>query len=350
MKKKIMHILNTNDYSGAENVAITIIRAMQNEMEGVYVSLSGPIKEYLDEYGITYYPVRKLSIMSVRKAIRDIDPDIIHAHDFTAGIECALTGTHIPIVNHIHNNSPWLRRYNLKSFVYAISCHKYRKVLTVSDSVMDEYVFGNRFKNKTEVIGNPIDTDKIRNLAGHPDIIYDVAFLGRFSIPKNPHMFLDIIKELKENKSDIKAVMIGDGDLRTEIEQRIRENGLTDNITLTGFQKNPYIYLNQAKLLCMPSIWEGYGLAAVEALALGKPVVCSKAGGLPTIVDDSCGKLCEKKEEYLDYILKMIGGQNDLLCASRAAIEKADRIDNLESYTRKLLHTYLMLRLSLIHI
>lgn len=78
---------------------------------------------------------------------------------------------------------------------------------------------------------------------------------------------------------------------RDKYGARIEELGLVHVIRLYGFQKNPYIYLKQAKVMCMPSKWEGFGLAAVEALALGKPVIAAPVGGLNDIINDNCGKL-----------------------------------------------------------
>lgn len=338
-KKKVIHVLNTGSYSGAENVVITLINATKSDVDAVYVSLDGTIREYLEENNIEFEPVHKLTVSEIRRVIKKVNPDIVHAHDFTAGIICALS-TNKSIINHIHNNSPWIKHYCLKSFIYAFSCIKYKKILTVSDSVMDEYVFGKWFKNKTEVIGNPVDLDRIRRLAGESDIKYDVAFLGRLSIQKNPYLFLDILAEVKKKNLNVKAVMIGDGELRDDVKRRIQDLNLQDNVTLIGFQKNPYKYLNQAKILLMPSSWEGYGLAAVEALALGKPVVCSNAGGLPGIVNDSCGKICESVEEYAKVIISLLLDERTYKIYADSARKRADEVGCMKEYVAKILDVY----------
>lgn len=338
-KIKVIHILNTSKYSGAENVVITLINSTKNYVDSTYVSLDGSIREYLNENKIKFEPVKKLTISEMRRVIKKIRPDIIHAHDFTAGIICSLS-TNKPIVNHIHNNSPWIKHYNLKSFVYALSCLKYKKILTVSDSVMNEYVFGDYFKRKTKIVGNPIDINKIRTLAGKADIKYNIAFLGRLSNQKKPMLFLDIINQLKNRKPDLKVIMIGDGELREEVRKKIETYGLSNIISLVGFQKNPYKYLNQAMILLMPSSWEGYGLAAVEALALGKPVICSNNGGLPKIVNSKCGKICCEIKEYCEAITVLLSDKKEYNRASKESRKRADQLGNLREYTKVILKTY----------
>lgn len=337
---KVMHVLNSRQYSGAENVAITIINSMRDQIDSVYVSPTGPIKDYLDENNIQYFPVNKLSRSELIRVIRAINPDIIHAHDFTAGIMAVMTGTEIPIINHLHNNSPWIKHYNLRSFVYALSCFRYKKILTVSDPVMNEYVFGKFFKKKTEIIGNPIDLERIRRLAGNQQKRYDIAFLGRLTLQKNPYLFLDIIADLKQYKPDISAVMIGDGELRVEVNKKIKELELKDNVEMVGFQKNPYVFLNQARILLMPSSWEGFGLAAVEALALGLPVICSGVGGLSNIVNKECGAICYKISDYSNAIHEILGNNELIRAISCKAIRRANDLDNLKFYKRRILKIY----------
>ena len=111
---KIIHFLNTNKYSGAENVAISIINQMKNDNEIIYVSLDGPIREYLEENNITFEPIKKIGISELRRVIKKYNPDIIHAHDFTASIISSLVRGKRKLISHIHNNVKWLRNVNVK--------------------------------------------------------------------------------------------------------------------------------------------------------------------------------------------------------------------------------------------
>ena len=67
---KILHILNSNKFSGAENVAITIINNMKNDNEIIYVSPEGQIREHLQENNIDYEPVRKVCIKEIKRVIK----------------------------------------------------------------------------------------------------------------------------------------------------------------------------------------------------------------------------------------------------------------------------------------
>lgn len=342
---KIMHVLNSGDYSGAESVVITIIENYDKNMHGIYAGLSGEIGELLAEKEIEYYPVRKLNLRNLNMAVRNIKPDIIHAHDFRASCLAALTLRKIPIISHLHNNPLWIQKKCLYSFAYYMLSFRFKKILAVSSCIMDEYCFGKRLAKKETVIGNPVNTAKIRHLSEckiniHNNQESDVVFLGRFDSQKNPFLFLDIICVLRKRKPDIQAVMIGDGVLRDKIESEIYRRGMEKIVRMTGFLDNPYPVLKQTKILCMPSDWEGFGLAAAEALALGKPVVCSGKGGLKDIVANECGCVCAEKKDYVNEILRLLTDEKYYLDKSVEAYRRADMLNNVPEYMKKLEQIY----------
>lgn len=344
MSKTILHILNTNSYSGAENVAITIIRQFQkqnSDFRFVYVSLEGPIRAVLQNNQIEFESITKVCRKEIRRVIKKYKPDVIHAHDFTASIISAISTLKIPVISHIHNNSPWIKKVGKNSIAYAISCLRYKKILGVSPSVFDEYVFGKYFRKKELIIGNPIDLEVVRDAAlnASKKQSYDIVFLGRLTEPKNPLLFVDIIKELSQ-KQTIKACMIGDGELRNCIEEKIQTYNLSATITLEGFVENPHGILKESKVLCLPSTWEGFGLVAVEALALGKPVVASPVGGIPTIIVGGEGKLCQSKTEFVNELRALLTSENAYNTASTAAFARAEELENIKGYIQTLEDVY----------
>ena len=121
--------------------------------------------------------------------------------------------------------------------------------------------------------------------------------------------------------------------MRADVEEKIKELGLKQNITLKGFISNPYGILNNSKMLCIPSKWEGFGLVAVEALALGKPVLASPVGGLPGIVTSECGDLLKNNDRFVDEIVKLCSDGEYLEKKSGQALSRAEELDNIKKYT-----------------
>ena len=138
----------------------------------------------------------------------------------------------------------------------------------------------------------------------------------------------------------VKAVMIGDGELREIVEEKIQELGLEEIINLKGFLENPYEILQKCKVLCMPSRWEGFGLAAVEALALGVPVVATEVGGLPGIIDESCGKLCDSKETFVEEIGSLLSDSELYRKKISGANKRAEELDNIDQYISDMINVY----------
>ena len=342
-KIKVAHFLRLGAYSGAENVAIQIIKGTNDIIDAVYISPSGSIERYLAPLGIRHYSLPNTSIRQIKKAITAVAPDIIHAHDYYMSVCVAMVANNIPIISHLHNNPPWIKKFCFKSLAYCCAIHKFDQILCVSNSVIREYIFQEKIGNKAVVVGNPINVSDIRNKGCYDaniEKLYDIVFLGRLSTPKNPNRFLDVITEVKKEKDDIKAVMIGDGELRGEIETQLKIKNLDKNVILTGFLKNPYFVLQQARVLCITSDWEGFGLAAAEALSFGIPVICTNVGGPPEIVNSACGVVCKTKKEMVSALNILLGDNYQLERKVVGAMQRAEELDNYQDYMNNLKGLY----------
>ncbi len=341
---RILHVLNSTSYSGAENVVCQIIDMFGSDKDTqmVYCSPDGPIKSSLEDRRIDFSPVKKLIPSELKKVIKKVKPDLIHAHDFRASTIVSFSAGNIPVISHLHNNYPWLKKKGVKTVLYAVTCGRYKRILTVSASVFDEFVYGDRFRDKLTVLGNPINIGAIRSKVSPQgsEKVFDLGFCGRLAAQKNPEAFVNIVASLKTRFPNLSAVMVGDGVLKNEVLSLIDEKGLGENIKLQGFQKNPYPILQSCKLMCMPSRWEGFGLAAVEALALGTPVVCSNVGGLPGIVNDECGKVCASQEEMTRECLALLSEKSRLEYKSEKAAQRASELDNIAEYKNMLSAVY----------
>ena len=342
--RKVVFLQKSNIYSGAENIVIKIMKLLsQKDYSCVYVSPDGEIREFVEEIGLTFYPIVDSSIVSVRKAICQIQPDIIHTTDYGMSTYASLLNLGIPIVAHLHNNAPWLKNpLYPKTILFAKALKNINQVISVSPSIEKEFVYRNLLKKKNHVIYNVVDIERVRKLATEckSNEKFDIAFLGRLTSPKNPLLFCKIVMKYKEINEHVKAVMIGEGELRNEVEQFINKNNLKDNILLMGFQKNPYKIINNSKILLMPSKYEGFGLVAVESLALGIPVVCSGVGGLKDIITEKCGAICSETFEYSKEIQKLLNDEQYYKKKSQNAKINAQRFGNLKLYIERILEVY----------
>lgn len=342
-KIRVLHILNSGSYSGAEKVAILIMKALDEYCESFYLSPDGCINHILKEEELLHYSVKKVTPVSVRRAVKELDPDIIHAHDFKNSIASALSGTKIPIFCHLHNNPPWLKKVNAKSFAFFLCRKKFAKILTVSDAVINEYVFGKQLKKQTFVVGNPVDIHAIvERSEDYPfDEAMDLVLIGRLVPQKNPLRFVRIAEHLREYFPTIRCGIIGDGELRDDLNAEITKKKLGENVKLFGYVDNPFPILAKSRILCITSDWEGFGLVAVEALALGVPVVCTSVGGLPGIVNEVCGAICDSETEMINAIEKLLANEERYRFASEEARKRAEELDNYTSYMEEMKRIYL---------
>lgn len=110
-----------------------------------------------------------------------------------------------------------------------------------------------------------------------------VGMVARFSRQKNHIFALDLMKVLKEKSIDVKLLLVGDGELRHEIEKKTEMLGLHDNVIMTGVVDDVYKYLQAMDLVLMPSFNEGLGIALIEAQVNG--LHCIVSTGVPQEAD-----------------------------------------------------------------
>lgn len=331
----IIHVVNSKIFSGLESVACDIITSeLSDKFRFIYVTQNGPIIDTLKEKNVNYEIINKLNCKEIKRVLKKYDPSIIHAHDFTASVICSLVKKRRYLIEHLHNNCPWLKKICKNTIAFLYAGIRADKILTVSESIEKEYIFSEFIKNKIECIGNPVSREKIISKVNDLNCkkIYDICCVARLTEQKNPYKFLEIIKEVKKEMPDIKCVWVGEGELKESVKEKINKLNLKNNIELVGFKKNPYNYMALSKIFLLTSDWEGYGLVAFEALALGLPCVVSNVGGLPNIITSDCGCLCKSKLDFKKNIIYLAKDENNYRRYSKFALERSKLLDNFNNY------------------
>jgi glycosyltransferase involved in cell wall biosynthesis len=113
-----------------------------------------------------------------------------------------------------------------------------------------------------------------------------VGFVGRLTGVKNPVLFVEAAPYVLDRVPDAHFVLVGEGELRAEVERQIAELGLASRIHLAGWQRDmPAVYA-ALDALALTSLNEGTPVTAIEALAAGVPVVATAVGGVADVVRD----------------------------------------------------------------
>ena len=178
---------------------------------------------------------------------------------------------------------------------------RYKKVICISDSTetnLREFI--NERSDKISTIYNGINIGRYASalpvdktqITKYPDRKI-VTMVAGFRDQKDQET---IIRAMKYLSIDVELWLIGDGERRPIIEQCIKDNNLSDRVRLLGVRSDIPSLLKAADIVVQSSHWEGFGLAAVEGMAAGKPVIASDVEGLAQVVEGA-GLLFPRGEE-----------------------------------------------------
>lgn len=300
--KKIAYLLSTNELSGAEKIVIEIIDNIKDRYDCTYICKDGEVLKELKRRNIKYMTYS--SNKELVKLLNKSDFDLIHANDYRASIAAACSNK--KVLSHIHNNKIELTKISKLSVIYTALSFRFKKILAVSNSIIDEMYFKNFIKNKTVVKYNWVnDQERFWEKDEVKDI--DILSVGRFEEQKNPQLFLEVVNEIVKNYyKDLKVVMIGRGSLKDEIVKYIKDNSLENNVTIKDFTDIPHKYMKKSKIFFMPSRWEGFGLVIVEAMINDSFIIATPVGGINEIFKDNNEFLYKEKDEFVNAIINVL--------------------------------------------
>ncbi len=189
---------------------------------------------------------------------------------------------------------------------------QFNKIIGVSESVCTSFV--NFFPQGDAVCCyNPINEKKILEQAYAEEAkhinknILSFVAVGRLIEIKGFERLIDVFYKIKNRGYHFQLNIIGDGDLKSALQEKINTLQLNNEVQLLGFKNNPYPYIASANALICSSFQEGLNTAVIEALILNTPVISTDCGGMEEIIENgSNGMICDNSEEsLLDAVLKV---------------------------------------------
>ena len=342
---RILHLLQSPHFSGAENVVCQIINMFKEDkdIEMIYCSQKGTIQKALEERKIKYFLLDSFTIKNVKNAIDLIKPDIIHAHDRTASLVASLVCGKIPYISHIHYNAMNTRTFSVKALGYLFATIKAKQIFWVSQSSFDGYIFHDFLKKKSTILYNIIDIHSLyeRMYMDNTEYNYDFIFIGRIVEQKNPFRLLEVCKLVVNEIENVKFALVGTGELEESMKIKAKNMGLFNNISFVGYKANPLKMLYDSKAMLMTSRFEGTPMCALEALALGVPIVSTPADGMKDlIINGENGYLSENNEVLAQKLIEIIKSPSIRQDLSNKAVIFSKEYNNIDKYKKIISEVY----------
>ena len=256
-------------------------------------------------------------IVTIRKHIKENKIDVLHCHQYTPWVYGVLAafGTKTKVIFTEHgrfypDSSSWKREL-INPWLCRITDH----ITSISKATKQALVeFENIPQNKIEVIYNGIKkpevmAEKVAALREQLGISQDTTILGtiaRLDPIKNHSMMLDAFALVLKEHPNTVLIIVGDGEERNNIENKIKQLGIKDQVILPGYEPQPQHYLALMDIFLLSSLSEGTSMTLLEAMALGKPCVATDAGGNPEIVADQLSGYVSKNDDFKDFAKKIL--------------------------------------------
>jgi glycosyltransferase involved in cell wall biosynthesis len=293
----VIHVLTSLGFGGVERHMEVIAGVLDHsQMRHIFVAIGGggATATHLNDLGVQVACLgQKIKFPSfgaftaLLRLFRREKPWVVHTHGAEANlhglIAAAVAGVPVRIGEEIGmpshgNKAKWVFRQ-----IYRPS----HRVIGISQSVANWLVVsGEVLPEKVVCLYNPVQLPEAC-LSELPDADrkFRVCFVGRLESVKNPLALVRVAHQLVSMGVPLEISIIGEGSQRQRIEQEICEYGLAAHVKLLGFQSDPSLFMRQCHLYAQPSLSEGFGIALVEAMGCGLPVIATRVGGAPEIVE-----------------------------------------------------------------
>jgi glycosyltransferase involved in cell wall biosynthesis len=333
-RRRIAFVINSLGPGGAERVMMTVLANAPREEwpENWDLHLILLDKEVEHRTPPPFVTIRQLdcarrlrpSITALRAALKRIAPDIVVSFLVRANIAAVIAAKSlgIPVViseraqlsAHLEGRHPGLRASAARlvpRLVYPRADH----IIAVSAGVRRDLIakFGVS-PARVSAIPNPYDVAAIRAAGEQPPEFplpdHFMASAGRLTESKG---FSDLIGAYARANPDIPLVILGEGELRPELETQIRAAGLGGRVILAGYARNPFAIVSRAELFVSASHCEGFPNAIAEAMALGVPVIATDCPSGPAEILDNVEVTGATGMHLARYgILTPVGDRSDL--------------------------------------
>ena len=325
--KKVLFLIHDMGQGGAEKVLVNLVNNMDDSKFDITVMTlfdSGENRQFLRQ-NVKYETWCKKMIPGNSHLMKMLSPRQLHKliikehYDIeVAYLEgpCArvISGCSDPTVKklawiHIEQHTTERAAASFRCVSEAKECYRrFDRIICVSQTVKQDFAQALQIPVPHEVLYNTNESDKILRLSQEAvdqgmmdsDAIKLVG-VGKLLKSKGFDRVARIVKRLKEQGYPVHFYILGEGPVRSSLQEYIQQNGLECSITLLGYQLNPYKYVAKCDLFVCASFAEGFSTAATEALIVGTPVCTVEVSGMKEMLGENneYGIVVENNDEAL---------------------------------------------------
>lgn len=314
---KVLHVIDSGGLYGAERLLVSLAKEQQKVgLEVVILSVGtkneGPkqIEEFAIRQGISVKAWRMKPGFNVAGAMailtwaRNQGFDLIHSHGYKFNVLIGMVPARfrgIPFVATIHGyiKAPVLSKSWFYQCLDRISLRIIEAVVLVSYSMRDQIPACISRATKTKVVSNGLDYESVKQELNCPIPLSVESFVqnhgrivlgvGRLSPEKGFRNLIEAFADVRQRYPDAGLLIIGEGELRGELEEKIAKLGIRDHILMPGYVEPVIPIMAVSTVLCMPSLTEGLPITLLEAMAVRLPVLATPVGEIPRVLGEGKG-------------------------------------------------------------
>jgi glycosyltransferase involved in cell wall biosynthesis len=243
-------------------------------------------------------------VLQARRIVREHGIDVVQTHGYKSHVIGfvlrLMCGTRWIAFAHGFTDDDWkIRLYNridlavLRGADRVVTVSASTKALLVANGVREKKIrlIYNAIESNDDNPGTP--AEELRRRLGIRRGEQVVGVIGRLSPEKGQTVFLRALARAARVCPDVKALLIGDGQDRSMLEDYCRDHGLSGRVIFTGYRENIADYYRVLDVLVLPSLSEGLPNTVLEAMSFGIPVIATRVGGVPEIIQRDEGVLVD---------------------------------------------------------
>lgn len=308
MSLKILQLISSAGFFGAENVLLELSIELKNMGHtitiGTFNNLHNPNLELLEkarEYSINTEvfeckgKIDLKTIFQISSYVKENSIGIIHSHGYKSNIYAFLSNikNRRPLITTCHN---WINsntKANFYTYLDKIFIKGFDAVVPVSKTVKELLLKAKVGGGKINLIENGINISRFAVKKNGVELRKEFAIdlnskvigtVGRLSEEKGHTYLLKAAGKVLSLQKDCFFMIIGDGILRSSLEEEAKKTGISDRVIFTGRRDDISDLFSIMDIFVLPSLTEGLPMALLEAMAAGKPVVATNVGDMPGIL------------------------------------------------------------------